>query len=285
MYTMYNNHKSDIKYITYGVPQGSVLGPLIFLLYINDLPNAFKSANPFMFADDTTITLSSKSNDKLFEDMNTELKSLDNWFKTNKLSLNLTKTKFVLFRSKHKKDINKNLILKINDITISRVTNFNFLGIHFDEFLSWDKHTSVLIKKLSYGLYILRSAKHIIPINLLRTIYFSTFESHLRYGIIVWNNTSGKNLKKIMQIQKRAIRILHKDLHNDITDMFRNLKILKLKHLITKEYAVIIYRKLHNMLPPQLSDIFTINEELHQYETRQRHNPHIEPHRLQKNPE
>ena len=213
--------------------------------------------------------------------MNSELKNLDTWFRSNKLSLNATKTNYILFRPKNKK-ISSDYDLYINNVKLSHVTNTNFLGVQIDEFLNWDLHCNKLIKKLSSSLYMLNSTKNLIPTHVLNILYSSIFESHLRYGILFWSNTTLKNLNKIYKMQKKAIRIITKSAYNAHTGAsFKKLNILNIYQLIKKEHAMVIYRKTRNLLPLNISNLFTINTSVHQHYTRQHNNPHFQHRRLQ----
>jgi len=130
-YVSYNGCDSIKQTITFGVPQGSILGPILFLLYINDLPNAVDRSNLIMFADDTNMHISSSNLNDLFETSNTQLRYIYDWFNTNKLSLNLSKTVFIVFSKKECREI-ENYSLNINGLTLKRGTSTKFLGIHID---------------------------------------------------------------------------------------------------------------------------------------------------------
>ena len=146
-----------------GVPQGSILGPLLFLLYINDLPNCLSKSTPILFADDTTVVKTGTNILDLFRDMNSELLNLETWCKTNKLSLNAKKTKFILFKPK-RKHIHY-LDLKFGGSNIDRIgegckeTAFKFLGHWVDENLNWNYHTNKLLNKLNSTNYIMARIK------------------------------------------------------------------------------------------------------------------------------
>ena len=166
-FTEINGQKSSVAPVKYGVPQGSILGPLLFLLYINDISNA-TSLNVLSFADDTTLYTSSPSPSKLSDYTNKELNNVFNWLVDNKLSLNISKTKFMLFgpqTSNHDKW--KNLTLKINDVIIERVgknynhTSLKFLGINLDTNLKFNNHIQFLSNKINKGLFALNQVKHL----------------------------------------------------------------------------------------------------------------------------
>ena len=141
--------KTSYEDITCGVPQGSILGPLLFITYVNDLCNVSKILEPIMFADDTNLFFSHKNIKDLFQAVNSELGKIFQWFNANKLSLSKDKTKYTFFHKAREKD---NIPLKlpalfINDKEIERVTSIKFLGVLIDEYLSWKDHITVIEKR------------------------------------------------------------------------------------------------------------------------------------------
>ena len=142
-YVHFDDCKSPLMSINCGVPQGSVLGPLLFVIYMNDLPDCLNKANGILFADDTTLYISSDSLEELYNDMNLELKTLSDWFLANKLSLNLNKTNYMLFTNRcFANDDAANLC--VGDIIIERKACVKFLGINIDENLTWNNHIVML---------------------------------------------------------------------------------------------------------------------------------------------
>ena len=147
-YVSYNTKDSDFMKITCGVPQGSILGPLLFILYINDIVKVSTVLNPVLFADDTSLFHAHTDFDTLIEEINEELQKITTWFHTNKLSLNIKKSNFIIFSSKGKKYNTDNLKININGNEIKQVNFTKFLGIYIDEHLSWAQHIDYLSKKL-----------------------------------------------------------------------------------------------------------------------------------------
>ena len=144
-----NNKKSSLQNVNFGVPQGSILGPLLFLIYVNDMCNVSKSIQPIMFADDTNLFFSAKDNKSLFRFMNEELKRFQTWFNANKLSLNVSKTKYSFFHPLSFTDNIPLLLpkLKINNTCITRETTMKFLGVLLDENMTWQNHINCIEKK------------------------------------------------------------------------------------------------------------------------------------------
>ena len=157
-YTHYNGIDSEIQNVKCGVPQGSVLGPLLFIIYTNDLPSCLDLTKTILFADDTTIYLSSNDHDLMHKIMNDELDRLTDWFQANKLSLNATKTNYMLFTNRDTQNLNTTLTL--GNSIIDKVKCTKFLGIYIDENLKWNEHTHKVTQKLTRSYYAINKAKH-----------------------------------------------------------------------------------------------------------------------------
>ena len=190
---------------TPGVPQGSALGPLLFIIYINDLPNSLSLLKAILFADDATVYASSKNLEQLVYCINQELDILADWFKANKLSLNVTKTNFILF-TKRRQQYNIRIILDGQEI--SRKTFVKFLGIVVDHHLNWEEHIRQCKMKVVSALFALRSARKLINEETAKMLYYALVYPHLSYGILLWGSTYKTYIDQLVVLQKRAIRIV-----------------------------------------------------------------------------
>ena len=162
-YVSYNGEISSQQDVTCGVPQGSVLGPLLFIIYTNDLPNALRESRCIPFADDTTIYYTSDDLNTTATILSNELEQLTEWFRANKLSLNATKTNYIIFNKTQL--VMPDIELKLGTDRINRVYDTKFLGVYIDSKLNWNKHLQYCSNKLSSELYAIKNVKHLLPIK------------------------------------------------------------------------------------------------------------------------
>ena len=192
---------SKTERIEVGVSQSSCLGPLLFLVYINDLPCAVKQSTTSMYADDTTLFFRSKNIEDLNEAINNDLRDLDLWLSGNKLSLNVAKTQGMLIctKNKHKslEGTGESLCLKIRDNDLALVENTKYLGVQVDNSLDWKEHIKSVSTKVSRAVGLLKYAKRFLPQNSLKTLYTSIIEPHFRYCCAVWGCCGTTEISKL----------------------------------------------------------------------------------------
>ena len=249
-YVIADDHSSGMRLITCGVPQGSVLGPVLFLLYINDICNVSNLLKFVLFADDTNIFCSSTSLHDLQDTINRELDKLFVWFSVNRLSLNLGKTNYMLFRSRPP---DNELALEINNVVLPRVAATKFLGIIIDDKLSWKPHIQSVKSKLSSVLSIMYKASKLINTTGMYTLYCSLFHPYLSYCNEIWGNTYTSNVKCLFTLQKKAIRLIcNADRLAHTNAMFKDMSILKLSEFVKYKTAIVMFNIFHGTLPIQL---------------------------------
>ena len=212
--------KSTQASINTDVPQGSILGSLFFLIYINDIPNSTKFFDFVLFADDTSLksVINTKSPNfsklDLTNTINKELSSVHDWLAVNKLSLNIKKTKFMIFHTRQTNIEQYIPDLKIADKLIERVQNFDFLGLTLNKNMSWKPHVDKIASKISKYVGLLNRLKRYLPKNILKMIYTSIIQSNLNYCILAW----GYNCGRLKTLQKKALRTITHSRYNSHTD-------------------------------------------------------------------
>ena len=255
--------------VTCGVPQGSVLGPLLFLIYINDLPLSSSKLAFYLFADDTNIYCESESPDQLQSLVNRELKKVKMWLEVNKLSLNIDKTNFIIFKSPQH-SLPETVSIKIGKFPIKRTCYVKFLGVLLDENLSWKYHLTELSKKLARTCGMFFKVRHFLPINILVCLYNSLFSPFLQYGILVWGLTYETHINPVFLLQKRVTRaIAFEHFTSPSTPLFSDLKILKLRDLFQLKLLSFVYDSVNKISPSCFHSFFDLVQSVHQHCTRQ----------------
>lgn len=214
---------SESKLITTGVPQGSNLGPLLFLLYINDLPNCLESSAPALFADDTNLSVSGTTTSEIEDKLEMDLNNVHCWLLANKLTLNVKKTEYMLIGSRQKlSKVNSDPILRIGSESINRVSLTKTLGVLVDENITWRNHIDHVAKKAAKGIGLLRRSKDLLDRNTLKTVYSALVLPHFDYCAIVWDNCSQTLKNRLQKLQNKAARIITGDSYETRSDVIRS---------------------------------------------------------------
>ena len=207
--------------IACGVPQGSTLGPALFIMYINDMCNVSSLMKSIVFADDTNFFYSRKYLTEVCKTVSKELDTLCTWFQVNKLSLNIAKTNFMVFGNKK---CENNHLVSINGMYINRAYVTKCLGVHIDCHLNWNEHINRIKNKISKNVSVMYRIKHLLTSSALYSLYCTLILPYLNYCCEIWGNTYKSRIRPLHIIKKIAVRIcLKADYRSHTRPMFYQL--------------------------------------------------------------
>ena len=245
--------------VNIGVPQGSVTAPTLFLIYINDMCNVSDALDMVQFADDTTLYMVGDNLTELSYRMSGELAKIDRWLVANRLSLNLTKTSYMVFSHNNIPDDPK---ISVRNVDIGRVHKTSFLGINIDDQLKFSYHVDSVARKLSRSAGAIYRMSSIAPASVLLTLYYSLFYPHVIYGITVWGNSSEGNMNKISRFHNRIMRLFAQ-----ITDE-NSFKLLNIRGVYKYFTLITFYKYVNNKTYPFFSNILSELVPTHSHTTR-----------------
>ena len=257
---------SDNELMKCGVPQGSTLGPLLFLLYVNDLPSISNILTFILFADDTNIFVKGKNLTEIVNIFNVELSKLSDWFSANQLSLNVQKTNCIHFN----KDRNNSQIqIMLDGIQIEQVQVIKFLGVFIDDKLTWKYHINHISNKISKSIGILYKVRHILNKEWKLNLYKTLILPYLNYCNIIWASTYKTSIKPLLIKQKRALKIAL-NLHHLTSSrvVFDMAKVHSVYEIYDIHISIFMFKYLKNLLPMSFTDMFQLNRNIHSFHTR-----------------
>ena len=269
---------SDDHEVHYSTQQGSCLGPLIFLLFVNDLHLNLGVADCIQFTDDTTLVFVHRNQNYLRYCVESELSIVQDWFNANRLTLNVGKSSYLLFQGNKQALPHFQIIL--NSVEIPRVKYAKFLGTWIDDRLSWEMHTNKILMKIKCGIGMLRQSKNLLTSKAKCLLYFGQIHSYLCYCLVVWGSMLSKQIiTKLTNAQHKAVALI--DPSKKIEELFRRYKILKVTDLIRLELCKLGYKLCHDLLPKKLAEKMRKDhkqlsiEKTHKYPTRSKKTPSL----------
>ena len=254
-----NNIESRTENVLFGVPQGSILGPLLFLMFINDLPLYTNNVSTDLYADDTTLYVIGEIQDYIEQNLQIALQNLSEWCKLNGMLLNTEKTKAMLITTSQKRLHLHNDILHLtyNNDVLNSVENEKVLGVRIDNNLTWSIHINFIAKKISSNLWLLSKLKDYLSTEHRVQFYKTYIQPHIDYCSTIWGGTSQYNLNRIYRLQKRAVKIIVNYQYDNIANSMDELKILNIYERIFLRKAKFMFKVSKSVLPSYVNQMFS----------------------------
>ena len=261
-FVQYSDEKSDVKDVLHGVPRGSILGPLFYIIYANDFSRASSLLFTIMFANDTSVFIEGQSYENVYKVVNEELKKCDNWITGSNW-----KTHFMIFHRSRMKPVSAQISLRNENI--KQTNSIKFLGIIVDNKLKWHEHIIYIKNKVSRAIGIIYKARKYANKQTVKQMYYTFVFPYLIYCCEIWGNTSQTHLDSLIKCQKKIVRIMSFSLYDAHSKpLFEQLHILDLKKLIIHRIALMMYKHSVYLLPVPVSNLFFKNSSLHGYISR-----------------
>ena len=278
-YVYFKSHASKTLTINHGVPQGSVLGPLLFILYINDLPNIFPDKNLLkIFADDTNLFIAGKDLTEIQDKCNKATEAIFVWMSANKLLLNSNKTVFMIFSPPKIKIDNRIIKLYLNSIEIKQVNTTKFLGVSLDCNLTWRMHIDDLCNTLKRYTSLFYKLRDKVPPMILKDIYFAIIHSKINYGIELYANALPNYLERLMLLNNKILRILQKKIfRSHRADLYLDYYTLPINLLFNYNILSLTHKIIYNkqLLPTSFQNYMIPNKNIHGHDTRAKNRLHV----------
>ena len=269
-YVVYDGVRSEIKVVECGVPQGSILGPLLFIISMNDICNISDLMFAIMYADDTCFLINGTDMNTPIKQLNFELESLCIWFKSNKLSLNTQKTFYMVFHRARLKTVdNSSMDIIMDNQILTKVNSIKYLGIIVDHKLNWLDHITYVKAKISKGIGIMYKARKYLNKNSLKSLYHAYIYPYLTYCVEVWGCASKCHLNSLFLLQKKILRIMTFSPYLAHTDhLFKNLEILPIDKIFIDRIGITMFKVTYELVPKSIHQLFSRNKDIHSHDTR-----------------
>ena len=266
-----NGHQSSFQTVRCGVPQGSILGPLLFIIYMNDLPKSIENGYVTMYADDTESSTVVNTCNDIIEKVIPDLMKICDWLKANRLSLNAVKTEFMLIGTYYNTIRFGNLLaIRIDDHLIKRVHKTKYLGIIVDDSLTWNEQIGFISTKIKRNVGMMKRVRDSIPKDSLITLYKSLVEPYFRYCNTVWGRCGKSYIDKLQTLQNRAARIVARVSYEDADHaiLLRELEWLSISQMIEYDSLSLIYKIKNGHAPGHTRQMFEGCEAIHDHNTK-----------------
>ena len=251
-----------------------MLGPLLFLLYVNDIPNSVPSQKVKLFADDINLFVTGETVLSATTAASEGINQLNNWFLANKLSLSIDKTCYMVFPSGKDADIR----ISVDGIEIQKVSHCRYLGVTIDDKLKWSEHIQGICSKLIRYVSIFYKLKNKLPATVLTSIYYAFVQPHLLYAIEIYANTSQIHLDRLMKLNNKLLRILqNKPLRTPVTKLYSKYNTLPITDLHQQQLLLLVHKFINqpDKLPEVFENYFELNRTVHTHGTRSSDDVHI----------
>ncbi len=267
-----NGQTSDLTELTIGVPQGSVLGPILFTLFVNDLNQHVHTGTANLYADDTLIYCSGKTTEDVTNTLQTCINDVSTWYGGNRLALNSNKSQTMLIASKHNlQNCDQNLNISLYNNLLEQVNSTEYLGVKIDQCLNWKDHMDKASKSLSFKVNRMSRLSSTAPTKVVMQMYNSIIQPSFDYAITVWGNTTSQNIGRLQRLQNRAARIVKNNFdyinHRGI-DLVHGLGWMDIKQRCKYFQCVLMFKSIHGIAPDYLVNNITMEIEVKNVNTR-----------------